>query len=851
MKARLVPLHGMVRCSALGWLRVLRDRRFLVTAVSVLGVGLAVSFFAVLMAGAVSSRSLAAGTIREFVFIRPLDQLVPANYEDYLNLRSADPAVSPMALTSRDSSHVKIGRMVRSVKGEMVAGDYFEALSGNPAIGRLIDARDQQVGATAVVVLSQDFWRSVFDSDPSVVGKHLQLDVSRTPGRYGIFRDYTVIGVAPLGFRGLGSEWDRTEYWVSISARSQDHADWLRSIGGVPRRSVALSQAVLVFGRPLLPLTALRNQLADQSAAFRNQGLQRPPGWSLTAFEPEANALPLSPGADPTPLRLIRVVMFLSAAILFTSVFNASGIFLARSLEQSQYFSVRRNLGGTNWHLVVETISETGVVVAIAGILAFPVAWAATVALALSVPGFPTADVSVVRLPIAWQSVFTCVVIAAVSYGVIGAVRIVPLMRQSGLVPGKLRPRGTWPLGAQVGISVALVMAAVGLSRSLAASERLERGYSARGRFAVDVMLPMPTAALLKAYRSDSDESRATIEQEWGASLHRLTSIVNDAERAGYTVSLVRQPASGLPFPSTSGWFVPRGTPSKDPLDPKWLGSIQVSPTHFDVMDIKVLHAGPSLRASSPVRRVAVSLSAAMLLWGRANVVGEACASYDPERWATGDWMEVAGVVTDVTDPLNDAGNRAVAYVIDGAKDEPEYTTILAVGKSGQAPLLQRLTETGDTAVLIAPPRSVEDRILRVTASRRSAVWAAGACAALALFLAAFGVYGITASMVKSKEVELGVRSAIGAGPSSLILAVTGGLLRGGAAGILVGTGLAFVVGGLTNRFVGLTPILDFGTTAAALGIVLVCVVVGAYVPLRRAINLDVARVLRSDSPEP
>jgi predicted permease len=251
------------------------------------------------------------------------------------------------------------GPQSKQVLGETVVGDYFRTLEVKPAIGRLIDASD---ASQPLAVISYQFWRTRFHSDPAIAGKTIWID--RQP--------FTVAGVAPAGFHGMMAPWS-TEVWASAALRRDRLPDrrtgWLAA-GAHLRSGIAPKQASDA-------MNALAGELARQHP------------------DPQRNARdPLvvgQPGLTSSPiwqvfLAMSVLLMAVVGIIYLIACANVAGLLIARGAARRREILIRLSLGVSRARLVRQLLTESLLLALLGAVAGGAVAFAAGDALAALFP---------------------------------------------------------------------------------------------------------------------------------------------------------------------------------------------------------------------------------------------------------------------------------------------------------------------------------------------------------------------------------------------------------------------------------------------------------------------------------
>jgi predicted permease len=695
-----------------------------------------------------------------------------------------------------------------------VSVSFFETLGVPPAIGRGFRPEDDLPNVPRVVVLSHRTWRTRFGADPAVVGTTIQLG-----------KPHTIVGVMPDGFdfpRG-------TEVWtpvVPILAASATgwRTDTLENVGvlfvvGRLRAGVTPS---LANGE----LDRLADQLEQTGAAHRF-------GTSVV----------VTPFLDYVLGPTRRALWSLLAAVgvlLLIGCANVSGLMLTRVSLRRREHAIRLALGATagmvsrHWALETLILSFAG-----GGLGLVLSQWMANVIVVLAPDDVPRlADISI-NLPVA---AFTCLAVLATALlcGA-GPVRhagtpdlLDALNHGSGATSGRrtLRARSLL-LILQIALAVVLLVAAGLVVRSFVNLRSIDVGFVPANVLTMNIepRNPKPSA------------------NQWIDALLRRVAALPDVEAAGAVY--LRPLALGPIGQETS--VVLEGqpdTPAAARQNPA-LNYQVATPDYFVAMRIPLKRGrlfSRDDRLGSP-RVVLVSESTARRLWPGRDPIGKrvSMATFTPDG-AQRAWRTVVGVVSDVRyRGIDDV--RLDVY--DAALQSPLAATDLVIRTSGD---VRRVAAAVHAEARRLDPRVVVDRLTtmegivsRAVAPWRFSVWMFTLFAVSAFALAAVGLFSLVSLDVAQRRHEIAVRVALGAqradilGP--LLLAAGGRALAGVSIGLvaaIVGTrgirGLLFGVGAL-----------DVTTYGVVVALVFAVVAVAAYLPARRAAEVDPLTLLRGD----
>ena len=729
-------------------------------------------------------------------------------------------AVAAFAFSSRDENLTLRGEPERVVTLMVTAG-FFPLLTNEPfPAGRGFVAADEQPGEEGVVVLSHEFWRRRFGGDPSVVGETVSMD-----GRPNV-----VVGVAPAGFSFPGSE--RVDVYHPHSFPPMVSEDG---------RIFMLS--VRVIGR-LAPGQTVESARAELDVV-RRQGAATfypAPGMSSAAALMTRDALRVRPLHDQLVGDVRGRVWLLSGAIallLLIACANVANLQVIRTLGRQRELAVRLTMGATRRRVAAQLLTETLVLGGLAAVVALA-------SLGLGMGGLRAliADTALfadtIRLDGATLgfAVVTVVLMCLVSVG--AALAWLPrfLHRaaaglQSGAPVPRRRLQGVL-LSGQVALTLVLLVSAglllTSLTRLTATDTGFDRRYLLTFR-AVSHMHEMPQQA-------------AFID----GVLERVGALPG-VESVAMTDRLPFEstPTMGI---GTSLRFIGRDDSDEEP--PRVLGDT-VSPGYLATLGMR-LEAGRDLTARDGVDAPPVVI--VNRAFARRFFPGEPDARIldrrlfeMPVRSFNREGVSIAGIVADArTVGLADEPAPHVfkpyAQFYAGV---PGFLVRTSADPLALAPAIRAELGNLHADVPLFDMATVDDRVAQSVGSERLNTLVAGAFAALALLLAAVGVYSIAAHVAAQRRYELGVRLALGATARQLVTLVVGQALRPVLIGALLGVGAAFASGRLLDSLLFEIGPTDPGSFGTATVLLLAIALLASYVPARRASRADPFVTLKSE----
>jgi putative ABC transport system permease protein len=697
----------------------------------------------------------------------------------------------------------EIGDLTTTLRGGVVAGDFFGVLGVHPQLGRVLSAEDDVVGGPHVLVISHGLWRSAFGGDPHVLGKTIRV---RGVG-------YEIVGVLPRGF-----EYPKgADFWSTLALMAPE---WERT---------PTQPALDLVGR-LRPGAAPAEALAEVNSA-----LQRlvPDGSDWRAVQHSLSDIIVGD--------VRRDILVLSAAALLVLVLasmNVGGLLLVRGAARAREFAVRSALGAGQARVVRQLLTESLVLAAVGGLAGgLLAAWVVRV-----FPAFAPAD-----LP----RVGELRIDAAVLAFALGASLVAALV--CGLAPARRVARanlsdilriGTQPLAAgalrkaavvgQIALALIVVAAAGLLTRSLLILSRVDMGFETDGLLFVRPLIP-------PAKYSDAAQIRTIVD--------RLVVRV----RALPGVDAV-SPVTHLPFNLIGGIDMPYSAEGQDQRSAAANPVLSYAPTppeYFRTMGLPI-RSGREFsaqdRAGSPLV-VIVSEAVAHHSWPGQNAIGKRVKLGGPE--SADPWRTVVGVAADSR--YRDLTSvRASVYGPDLQPPSPDglwVPTILVIRSNAAAgdllPSIRAAIREIDPDVSVLSAASMTEMMGRELARPRFNTALLDVLAILALVLAVTGLYGVMGTHVAQRTREMGIRMALGADAASVSLQVIRQGMKLALAGVAVGV-VASLAGTrlLTSLLFGVSPGDPLTLMSAAL-LLLLAALVAIYIPARRATRVDPMVALR------
>ena len=735
-------------------------------------------------------------------------------FPDYLDWKGHAGFSGLAAFTPSREETVGSGEGATRARVALATHDFFSVLGVSARMGRFFAEAEDRPGAPLTAVISEEYWEQAYGADPSVLGRTLDLSG----------HGHTIVGVAPRGFTGV--ELEATDIWLPLQsthvARSgEEHCLeerncwWFQVVGrlapGVPPEAVE-SEATRIHINGRRELIEADDYPADARVVL---------GSLIAAQGPNASA----------ETRVARWLTAVSMIVLLIACANVANLLLARGTKQRKEIAVRLALGVSQGRVVTQMMLESMLVRLVGGGLALLLArWGGGFVRSALLPGvyFPDSAVNARVL------VFTLVAsaLAGLVAGVGPALQssrteiageLVDVSRGSSGARSRLR---SFLTVLQATLSVVLLVGAGLFIRSLGEVRSLDLG--------VDV-----DRVLLTDLEFVDPELAADVRTERYREARRLVTELPSVDAAAATTA---------PF----GWSYAQRliVPGWDSL-PRLAGGgpyyAGITPGYFATMGLELTSGRDFDDADreGAAKVAIVSETMARTIW--------------PDRAAVGACMYVGEEAQECTTVVGIAEDATR----NGYEDEPHMAYYLPLDQLGRPPeglYVRVANDAGTAAAEVAPllrsfapgVRFANVESLREWLDPQARSWTLGAAmfsvfGALALVLAAIGLYSVLAFDIAQRTRELGIRTALGAERSRLLTKVVAQGTRLAAAGILGGTLIAYVAApyaaDLLFQVSPRDPVVLVGVAAT----LLLVGSVASLVPGLRASRVDPMVALRSE----
>ncbi|HEY6186723.1 MAG TPA: ABC transporter permease [Pyrinomonadaceae bacterium] len=728
---------------------------------------------------------------------------------DLKDLREQSQTIEYLAPYNGSGTTLANGDESERVFGANVSADIFPILRVKPILGRVFTREEDVTGGPAVVVISQNLWQRSLGSDPAIIGKEIKLGGKGT----------TVVGVMPADFR-FPIQGEKSDYWQPISS----------SPAYVAAKDIRGSRSLRVLTR--LKPGVTRAQAQSELAAIADRlSEQYPDSNTGLTF----NLTPLHEDIVGRVRPALLIILGAVGFVLLIACANVANLLLARAAARHKEIAIRTALGAGRLRIVRQLLTESVLLSVMGGGLGLLFAmWGVDLLVAASPADLPRIreiglDTHVLGFT-AGVSLLT-----GILFGLVPALQASKLDLNESLKEGgrgsteslrRNRVRSLLVI-SEVALSLVLLVGAGLLIRSFVALLRTSPGFDAQSILTVDIPLS-------RSKFPEREQQTAYVQQ-----LLERTRQVPGVEAVG-AVNIL--PLSGN---SRESSFTIEGRPAPHGQEPEAQVST-ISPDYFRAMGIP-LHRGRVFterdKKDAPLVLV-VSESLARRNFPGEDPVGKRLVIDEDQPP-----YEIVGIVGDVHHEGLETEAPAEYYLSYFQAPERQVNLVVRAAPSTDPANLQAGVRSAIKEVngdqLIWQTKTMRQLLAESVARQRFNMMLLGLFAALALFLATVGIYGVMSYSVTQRTHEIGIRIALGAQTSDVIKMI----IRQGMTLALVGVALGLVAAyGVTRVMTSLlygVSATDAPTFAAVSLLLAGIALLACLIPARRATKVDPMVALR------
>jgi putative ABC transport system permease protein len=736
----------------------------------------------------------------------------PANFVAW---RERNQVFENIAAYASQSYNLLGGDVPEQVSGARISASLFPMLFVKPALGRTFTPEEDQPGRERVVMLSHNLWQRRFNANPNVVNQTINLSGN----------SYTIVGVMPADFGFPNAD---TELWTPVAINDGT----VDGMGGRIINVLARLKQGVTLGEARAEMNAIAQSLAQERPEFNA-------GWGISIT-------PLQELVVGDVKRSLLVLLGAVSFVLLIACANVANLLLARAARRQREIAIRIALGASRLRLVRMLLTESMLLAMLGGALGLLLAvWGVDGLLALAPGNLPRVEeIGMDR----WVFGYTMAVslLTGIIFGLAPALQaskpnlnelLKEGIRSSPAGFGRDRLRSLLVV-AEVALSLVLLIGAGLMMRSFARLQNVKPGFDPRNVVAMRVSLPDEKYA--------EDQSVVNFYEQAFARLKQLPGV----KQAGAIHVL---PWSG---DNSGRYFHPEGQPMPQAGEEPTYNYRIITPGYFETMSIPLMKGRDFTFQDTAQAPGAVIVNEAMahLFWPNQEAIGKRLKHRGRDE---DPWLTVVGVVGNVRHGWLGDMTQPEIYLTYSQVPLLESRTIERHRRAMQivirtesdpmsiVPAARREVAALDAELPLFNIKTMDERLGYSLVRPRFNTLLMGIFAAVALVLAAVGLYGVMSYTVAQRTHEIGIRIALGARRQDVLMLV----LRQGLMLILTGVVIGLIAALALTRFMsGLLYDLSARDpyTFVAISLLLVAIaLLACYIPARRATRVEPTVALR------
>jgi predicted permease len=713
------------------------------------------------------------------------------------------------------------GTEPKQIFGQMVSANYFDVLGLRPAAGRLfMPDEDTKLGGNNVVVLSYSLWVNKFGSDPNVVNKTLTLNAT----------SYSIVGVAPRGFKGAFTFGNAEQVWLPVSMYPQVLAGFFKDNFN-DRRFLA---------------TAVIGRLKDGVSLGEAEASLKTLASSLEREFPKDNA---SRSVALTPLAEAAVgvnnrnqfvliggfMMAIVGLVLLIACANLANLLLAQSAGRQKEIGLRAALGASQVRMARQLLTESMVLAILSGVVGLAIAYAGRAVLwSFRPPFILDGDVDLsfdshvlfFTLGVALLTAVTIGLAPAVKVAKPNLIEALNVGGRGGTVGWTRSPLRSLLVVTEIALALVALIGAGLFVRSMQSAQRIDPGFESKKLF----VFAFDLGAL------HYDEGRG--QQYFRVAIDRAKAV------PGVESATI---ASNFPLGGGLGRTVfPEGQDEASGYRGTLTQLNDVDTNFFRTLRIPLVGGRDFTDADSKNTHPVAIISEAMAnqFWPGQNAVGKRFHFFGEPQL-----REVVGVVRNTVVNAIGEDPQPLAYLPLTQDFAPAATMQVRTSGSPESVIaaVRSQVQSLDTNLALTNLNTIEELIDQGLWAPRVGAGLLAVFGALALLLAIVGVYGVLSYSVSQQTREIGIRMAMGARTASVLSLVVKQGMRLALVGLALGLVIAFAGMRLLSSLLFGVSAHDPATFAGVSLILATAAILGCYVPARRAAKINPISALRSE----
>ncbi len=771
-------------------------------------------------------------SIIDAIFLRPLPY--PNAQQIYLVARTGNAyggeSISPAIFAAWRQQQEKIFKHLTLVQGMgdstlMVSGepssvpsiaistDFLTMVGIHPLLGRDFRPEEGVVGGPNVVMLGNSLWHSEFGADPNAVGRSVTLNG----------KPYTIVGVLPAGFTDPTFSPPDAQLWfpVQVPATSNDPGNGGRICFGALKPGVSVAEAE----------AALTPALSDLRREFPK----------MFMLHERAHLIPLREMLNQWAGAAVLLLFGAVGLVLLIACVNVANLTLARSATRQREMAVRTVIGASRGRIVRQLLTESVLLAVLGGVLGIAACYASFQFIVTLVPAsLPHVGAFGIDARVLLFA-FALSIATGIAFGLVPAlgasrVDLSGSLKESGAQAGARAIGGLrrFLAASEIAISLVLLIGAALALESLARLTMVKPGFDTQNVLTFAVSLPRQ--------KYDTAAKRTAFFDQ---AISRVSAIPG-VEQAAIIDTLPLREGSDILFSIEGGTGV---ASAGQPLD----AEIRiVSPDYFRALRIPLISGREFTAAdnASGAPVVVINQTMARMFWPGKDPIGQQIWIGKPMGPAQSEPAprRVIGIVGDVREStLGDLPGQGmfIPYTQTKWNDSASFLLRTRAAAALSLPEIRSALHDVDPGEPLTHVESMEQVVSGSLNDWRFHAILLGIFGALAVLIAAVGVYGVISYSVAQRTHEIGIRLALGAQRRSVLRLVVGQGLKLACIGIVIGIAAAFALTRLMSSLlfgVSATDPLTFACVAILLVLV---AMLACYIPARRAMRVDPMIALR------